>query len=110
MHDRLFENLRALDREALTQHAVALHLDLPRFTRCMATEAPAKVASQVSNAARLGVTSTPTFFVGRIESNGRLRVLRRIAGAQPFPVFKDVLEHLTQRAGQPDRSREDRRR
>lgn len=108
MHDRLFENPRALQREALTQHAAALQLDVPRFTRCMATEAPSNIRSQISNAARLGVTSTPTFFIGRIESNGQVRVLRRIAGAQPFPVFKDVLEHLTQPSGQPARSSEHR--
>ncbi len=102
MHDWLFENPRSLGADATVQYAAVLGLDALRFASCVANDAPLKVRAEISAAARLGVHSTPTFFVGRLEANEQVRVLWRIAGAQPFPVFKGVVEVLSRTSGKAD--------
>jgi protein-disulfide isomerase len=97
---RLFENPRALERTDLIRYAIDLKLNMTQFDRCFGAEGAATVGTQISNGTRLGINSTPTFFVGRMESGAAVRVLRRIAGAQPFAVFKGVLEPLSQNGGQ----------
>ena len=37
---------------------------------------------------------TPTFFLGFAESGGKVKVVRRIQGAQPYPVFKAAIDGL----------------
>ena len=64
MHDRLFANQRALDRQSLERYAAELHLDLARFRRALDTHAfAARVDADVALAQQLGVSGTPTFFV-----------------------------------------------
>jgi protein-disulfide isomerase len=78
-HDLLFAHQDALGREALEGYARQLGLDLTRFRAALDSgRFDADLAADLAEAARLGVTGTPTFFV-----NGR-----RIVGAQPFEVFK----------------------
>jgi predicted DsbA family dithiol-disulfide isomerase len=42
----------------------------------------------------MGVSSTPTFLIGTAESDGRVRVVRRVPGAQPFTAFAGILDDL----------------
>jgi protein-disulfide isomerase len=79
-HDLLFENQSALDRESLLSYAQRLSLDREQFVACLESEMPRRrVANDVQLARRLGVQSTPTFFL-----NGRT-----VAGA----LAPDKLEH-----------------
>ena len=65
------------------QHAADLGLDPARFTTCIASErVAALVRDNAMSGERLGVSSTPAFFV-----NGRF-----MTGAQPFDVFKRVID------------------
>jgi protein-disulfide isomerase/uncharacterized membrane protein len=66
-HDLLFENQSALDRESLLSYAQRVSLDREEFIACLASEMPRRrVANDVQLGTRLGVQSTPTFFL-----NGR---------------------------------------
>jgi len=67
MHDRLFENQRALDAPHLVQSARQLGLDIPQFEHALAehTYAP-RVHEDFLSGARSGVNGTPTFYI-----NGR---------------------------------------
>jgi protein-disulfide isomerase/uncharacterized membrane protein len=66
-HNVLFENQQRLDREFLIGYATRLGLDVARFTACLGSEAAkARVERDAQEGARLGVDSTPTFFI-----NGR---------------------------------------
>ena len=67
MHDRLFENQRALDHAHLVQSARELGLDVPRFETALAehTYGP-RVHEDFLSGARSGVNGTPTFYI-----NGR---------------------------------------
>lgn len=104
MHDRLFVDSRALDVSGLADAARAVGLDPGRFSRCLADgRTAARVHEDAASAHALGVTGTPSFMVGVVDSGGRLRVRRRLNGAQPFSVFKEVLDGLLGQADPPYR-------
>lgn len=94
MHDRLFQNQRQLDRATLRTHAQALSLDLAAYDACVAASAADKVRAEAAGAAALGLSGTPGFLLGTIESDGRVRVKRRISGASAFAVFQTTIDEL----------------
>src|SRR5690606_9211674 len=70
----LFENQSALDRPSLVGYAARLGLDQSEFERCLASPAAAaKVAADVAIGAKVGVESTPTFFINGRRVPGSLR-------------------------------------
>ena len=82
-HDRLFSNQDKLSDTDLKQHAVALGLNAGQFTECVNTRKYQKdVDADIEAGNELGVTGTPAFFI-----NGRA-----LDGAQPFEVFKQVID------------------
>jgi NhaA family Na+:H+ antiporter len=71
MHLELFRALRGLDEESLREHAEAIGLDVPRFVADFAAPATrARVKHDVDSGQKLGVDSTPTFFVDGELYNG----------------------------------------
>ena len=93
-HDDLFVMPLALEEERLLERSLRLGLDAVAFRTCLAGEATSLVRSERANAQPLGVTGTPTFFVGAMESGTNLRVVERISGAQPLEKFKMILDRL----------------
>ncbi len=63
-HDALFDNPTQLDVPHLKQEAVALKLDEARFNKCLDSgEKAIAVQKNLTEARRLGLTGTPSFFV-----------------------------------------------
>lgn len=92
MHERLFTNQRQL--EPWSAHAQALGLDVSRFQVCMDQGTHStEVRNNVEQAQRLGVNSTPTFLLGRVVGD-KVRVMRGLRGAAPYPAFKAEIESL----------------
>jgi len=88
MHDKLFENQRALDPQSLERYGKELGLDLARFRAAQQDpKLRARVEEDQALAARLGISGTPTFLV-----NGE-----RVVGAQPFDKFKEVIDAQLQK-------------
>jgi protein-disulfide isomerase len=82
-HDRLFANQQALMPEDLKKAATELGLDGGKFGACLdSSKFSERVRDGVASGTRLGVDSTPTFYV-----NGR-----RLSGAQPYEVFAAVID------------------
>ena len=82
-HDVLFAKAPELEVAGLKQYAATLGLDMTQFNECLQRDKYATPVEQdVQQGNRLGVSSTPTFFV-----NGR-----PVLGAQPFSVFERVIE------------------
>ncbi|MEM3030926.1 MAG: DsbA family protein [Candidatus Micrarchaeia archaeon] len=82
-HDLLFANQNSLSEGSLVSFAANLSLDLPLFNACLEERAKAGlVAAHQSEGLANGVRGTPTFFI-----NGRI-----VSGAQPYPVFKNIIE------------------
>ncbi|MCR9160665.1 MAG: DsbA family protein [Nannocystaceae bacterium] len=83
MHDKLFDNGRALTDENFEKWATELELDVEKFKTDMKDKAlETKVKKQQSQGATLGARGTPAFFV-----NGRF-----LSGAQPFEAFKTLID------------------
>ena len=83
MHDRIFANQRQLSPEKYLEYAQEIGLDLDKFKRDSASpEVKKRVDDDARQAASLGVTGTPGFFV-----NGRF-----LSGAKPFAAFKTLLD------------------
>jgi protein-disulfide isomerase len=83
MHDLIFANQKNLDVETYLGYAKQLGLDLERFKADMASaEVKKRIDQDALDAAKLGVTGTPGFFV-----NGRF-----LRGAKPFAEFKVLID------------------
>jgi len=85
MHDTLFENQTKLTRADLLGYAKSLDLDLAAFTHALDNHTYRPIVERdLAEAAGLGVTTTPTFFV-----NGR-----RLVGPQGYASLGAVIESL----------------
>jgi protein-disulfide isomerase len=94
MHDRLFANQQTLD--SWNAHAEAVGLDLARFESCLASgKMEAEIRRDMTQAQIAGVTGTPGFFLAATDpTSTKVRTLRSIKGAQPFPAFKAQIDAL----------------
>ncbi len=93
MHDRLFANQKATEPAALTAHAAAAGLNTAAFRSCMESGG---YASDIRRAMKtgddIGVTGTPTFLIGVIGEDQKLKVAKVISGAKPYSVFKEAID------------------
>jgi protein-disulfide isomerase len=76
--------------------AAALKIDLDGFSKCVAGDA-ASVKANMLEGVNLGVSATPTFFVGTLDSTGRVLVTKRLIGARPLAIFKTALAEALDR-------------
>jgi protein-disulfide isomerase len=83
MHDKAFENNKALTPENYIAWAGELGLNVEQFKKDMEDEGlKKKITGQQAQGMTLGARGTPAFFV-----NGRF-----ISGAQPFANFKTLID------------------
>jgi protein-disulfide isomerase len=94
MHDAIFSQQRELTDTSFLNHAKALRLDTTTFSTCLEGGATSRIKADQAEAGRLGVQSTPIFLIGRVDSNGTIRVTKRINGAAPYETFKATLKEL----------------
>jgi protein-disulfide isomerase len=94
-HDALFTLPSALQVERLQSLGAALGLDIPTYHECLDAEATrALVAADKGEAARLGITGTPTFLLGTLEQGVQVRVVEALTGAKPIAAFRAAIERL----------------
>ena len=94
MHNLLFADPQHLDRAALAMKANSIGLDDLTFRRCVDGGIPADVPAHAEEARRLLISGTPTFLLGRLEKDGRVKVTARLEGAQSFERFESLLTRL----------------
>jgi len=83
MHDKLFENQKALKEDSLDAYAKELGLDLEAVHAYVESGKGKKVIAEDQKLARsLGASGTPTFFINGV----------KIAGAQPLPKFEEIID------------------
>ena len=91
MHDLIFADIGATAVPQLKQGAGKLGLDQAAFDQCLDSgRHRAVVQADYAGAEKLGVNSTPTMYI-----NGR-----PLIGAQPYEVFKQVIDEELARVGQ----------
>jgi protein-disulfide isomerase len=96
MHDSLFANQRDLSDAALRERAKTLGLDTDKFNEWLSSDKYTEdIRKSISDAEKLGVTGTPTFFIGTISADGNeVTIKKRIAGTRPYEVFKSALDEV----------------
>ena len=94
LHDRFFENPKALSAGDLMTAAKSAGADMSSFQSCLGGQATAKVRQDLELGVRAGVTGTPAFFIGDTQPDGSVRVRRKLTGAHTFESFKTVLDGL----------------
>jgi protein-disulfide isomerase len=99
MHDRLFANQPTID--SWTAHAEAVGLDLPQFQACLDSDKQAaEIRRDMTQAQIAGVTGTPGFFLALTDPiTTKVKTLRSVKGAQPFPAFKAQIDALLEGQG-----------
>lgn len=95
-HDLLYNSQEGIDSgwansERLKAFAFSLGLDMKLFDNCVDSGKFAKrVQYNIHEAKKQGATGTPTFFI--VDSDGEQQ---KLVGAQPYSVFKNVLDSMT---------------
>jgi protein-disulfide isomerase len=83
MHDKMFENNRALTPEDLEKYAKAIGLDMAKYKKDIADpKLKEEVLADQKIANAVGARGTPTTFI-----NGR-----KLVGAQPFDKWKVIID------------------
>jgi protein-disulfide isomerase len=91
MHDKLFENNKAMTEENFVKWAGEIGLDVEKFKKDMADpKVEARIKKQQAEGITLGARGTPAFFI-----NGRF-----LSGAQPIDNFKKVIDEELKKADQ----------
>jgi protein-disulfide isomerase len=95
MHDKLFANQQALKKEDLINHAKALGLDTKRFKECLDSGKHAEeIRTRMAEGQKAGITGTPAFLLGFIGSDGKVKAVKKIVGAQPYASFKAAIDKM----------------
>jgi protein-disulfide isomerase len=94
MHDQLFANAKTLATAPWRTFAADLGLNRAQFDSCLDKEGPEIVRRDLALAEPLEISGTPSFLIGRVGPDGRVRVLDRVAGAVPFISFKKIIDPL----------------
>lgn len=95
MHDQLFQSPQ-LNDSVLNESATAVGLDLVALKACEAMPRTEEaIQEDVRRARELKSTATPTFFLGRRQTDSTVTVLSRILGAQPFEIFQGEIDKVT---------------
>ena len=83
MHDAMFADQAKLDKDNLILTAKKVGLKEADFKTCLESgKFKAKIDEDIAQGQKIGIKSTPTFFV-----NGKL-----VAGAQPIEVFSEIID------------------
>jgi protein-disulfide isomerase len=95
MRTSLFANGDALTPPRVLEYAGAIGLNRDALQKCLADGiARPQVKADIAEGERLGVKSTPTFFVGEVKPDGTITVFRRIRGARPYHAIRSELQKL----------------
>ena len=94
MDQALYTNQERLGTGLYSDLAGNLGLDAGKFSACLDDPAQGrKILRNVDEAQRLGINSTPSFLLGKIEGD-TLQVIRLARGAPSYEVFAQEIENL----------------
>ena len=89
MHDKMFENQKALGRDKLEAYAQEIGLNISKFKGDLDSgKYKSQVKADMDLARSIGAGGTPNFFI-----NGR-----KLVGAQPFASFQSVIDEELKKA------------
>jgi protein-disulfide isomerase len=99
MHDVLFRNQNTLSPAQFTMHAIGLKLKPVPFQLCLNTRRfAAGIEKDMAEARSAGISGTPTFLVGRVQPDGRVRVVKKLVGVEKYADLKAALDEVLRAA------------
>lgn len=100
MHDKLFDNQKALSSENFTKYAKSIGLKTSSFKKCLDSGKFAETVNKnLTEGQQLGISGTPTLLLG-ISDGDKFKNIKLTRGAQPFAVFKQEIDALLE--GKPE--------
>lgn len=100
-HDSNFADQTHLDADTLRARVAADGLDAARYDICLKASAAERVKADERAGAALAVTGTPTFLIGRLQADGKVKVLKRESGALPAEQLGAALDEALETAKKP---------
>jgi protein-disulfide isomerase len=95
MHDSLFAKQNALRDVDMPDRAQEVRLDTAKFSDCLSSNRyKDEIKQSAMEAEKMGIQTTPTFFIGAAGADGEVRNLKMIIGARPYDDFKSVIDGL----------------
>lgn len=94
MHTQLFAMRGQFPPDQLLEAASGLDLDVNKFSACMSSGSSPKAEVDGALGRLLGVSVTPTFFIGRITGD-EVEITWKLLGAQPVEVFRETVARLS---------------
>lgn len=94
IHALTFADQTHLDGAAVHERAVKAGLDVRRFDKCLRGHAETQVRADEQAGRQMLVAGTPTFFIGTVQTDGRVKVVKRLSGAVPFDEFKAAVDSV----------------
>jgi len=89
MHDKIFENYRALSADKYVEWATELGLNVDQFKSDMASaETTAFINGEMAEARNVGVRGTPTIFINGKKPQGR-----------SFELYKQIIDGILKEKG-----------
>jgi protein-disulfide isomerase len=93
-HDWAFQNQTQLFDANLVGAAKTLGLDLGEFRVCLTGQAMRRIDADITDGRSFEIVGTPTWFLGRIQPDGSVKVTERFDGSKPFIVFQAAIDRL----------------
>jgi protein-disulfide isomerase len=103
LHDRFFADQKKITVDDIPEHAAAMGADAAALRKCMDSGKYAqKVATDLAEGQDLGVSGTPTFFMGYADTKNpsRVQAVRSVAGNAPYREFQKAIEEALEAAKQ----------
>ncbi len=97
MHDLFFQDQQKLGPEDLKAHAEGLGLEMAGFQDCLdGGKYAERIRQDQKDGTDAGVRGTPSFLVGLTDPDDptKIRATKFIRGAQPYVLFKSVIDAL----------------
>lgn len=91
-YERVYRLQPRLDEAGLRAAMRKIGVDMSSWSRCVASDRANEAVDADFEAARgLEIRGTPSFLIGTIQDDGRLRATSRLHGAQPFDAFENAI-------------------
>jgi len=87
----IFAHQALLNSAGLSDAPAFLGLNRDGFEACIANEAVAAVQADIDQGRKLGVSSTPTLFLGRFRTDGSIELIKRVRGTARFADLKPLI-------------------
>ncbi len=95
MHDELFGDQVGLGQDGLMKKAEALGLNMTKFKECLTGGKHAEeIKKRMAEGQKAGISGTPGFLIGFVESDGKIKATKKIVGAQPHGAFKATIDEV----------------